>query len=158
MPPVDPNLVEVYTFRRLAAGVEFLLLRRRDDDFMGGTWHPVSGGIEPGESAYVAAQRELFEEASLTPQKLWNINSVHAFYTATYDRVFCTVAFVAEVDPEAEVKLSHEHTDLRWIKQEDLIDALMWPGQKVHARELLEHIVTPSHIEPYLRIALQGSD
>lgn len=154
MPPIDPNLVEVYTFRRLEERVEFLLLRRRDDDFMGGTWHPVSGGIEPGEAAYVAAQRELFEEAHLTPQKLWNINSVHAFYTATYDRVFCTIAFAAEVDPQAQVKLSEEHTDLRWIPADALVESLMWPGQQAHARELLEHILTPSRIEPHLRIAL----
>lgn len=154
MATVDPNLVEVYTFRRLPGGIEFLLLRRRDDDFMGGTWHPVSGGIEQGEAAYIAAQRELFEEACLTPIKLWNLNTVNTFYTSTYDRVFCTIAFAAEVDSQVQVKLSEEHTDLRWLPMGELVEALLWPGQQSNAKEVFDHILTPSRIEPHLRIEL----
>ena len=120
---------------------------------MGDTWHPVSGGIEPGETATAAAVRELFEESGLRPERLWNVNTVNAFYVAQYDRVFFTIAFVAEVTSDVPVTLSVEHTAARWVAADALPTELFWPGQQQHAHEILTHILAPSRIEPHLRIA-----
>ncbi|CAN5664938.1 NUDIX hydrolase [soil metagenome] len=48
------------------AGEEVLLLHRRDGDY----WSLPGGSMEPGESFVQTARRELFEETTLTAEKL----------------------------------------------------------------------------------------
>jgi dATP pyrophosphohydrolase len=51
------------------ASHEFLQLRRRADDYLGGTWQIVRGTCLPDEPAWQAALRELEEETGLRPAK-----------------------------------------------------------------------------------------
>jgi len=53
MPKLCAEQVEVFPFRRRGPQVEFLMLRRAADQFLGGTWHAVHGSIEPGETAVI---------------------------------------------------------------------------------------------------------
>jgi dATP pyrophosphohydrolase len=152
MPEIDASCVEVYVFRRAAGGVEFLLLKRRDGDFMGATWHPVSGGIGRGEKAWQAAERELYEEAGLTEARLWQVDSVNSFYVAKYDRVMITICFAAEVGPDVAIKLSAEHSELAWVPEGELAQRLLWPGQRRIAAEIREEILGPGPTEPFLRL------
>jgi dATP pyrophosphohydrolase len=154
MPQIDANVVEVYVFRRLPGVVEFLLIQRRAGDYMGGTWHPVSGAIEPGQKAWQAALRELREEAGLTPLRLWQVDAINPFYIAECDRVILGIAFAAEASPDAAVVLSDEHTGQRWSAVDEFAAALIFPGQRRMLAEIREHILTPSAAEPHLRIPL----
>lgn len=154
MPEIDPNMVEVYVFRHSPAGVEFLLLRRAADAYMGDTWQPIYGAVEPGERATTAAQREMFEEAQLTPIRLWQVDTVEGFYVAKFDRIMLPVRFVAEVAPDAEAELSREHVEFKWVLMTHIANELLWPGQKRAIVEIVNHIITPSPAERYLRIEL----
>ncbi|MCR6484026.1 NUDIX domain-containing protein [Amycolatopsis sp. OK19-0408] len=49
---------------------EVLLLRRPEDDFMGGLWELPSGKVEPGEALDAALIREVKEEAGLDVSKI----------------------------------------------------------------------------------------
>lgn len=154
MPTVSTDLVDVYVFRRHPTGVELLLLRRSPDKRLGGTWQAVHGKVEPGETAVQAALRELHEETGLRPVFFWQLEGLNTFYMAGTDRVMMCPGFAAEVEPEAGVRLCHEHTAFRWEPIERALAELMWPGQRRAVRELLDHIIAPSAAEPHLRIEL----
>jgi 8-oxo-dGTP pyrophosphatase MutT (NUDIX family) len=156
MSEVVSNVIDVYPFRRAENGVEFLLLKRVASVRLGGTWQAVHGRIEAGETAWQAALRELKEETGLAPLGFWQIEFVNTFYLATEDRVLICPCFAAEIASDADVTLSHEHTDFRWEPTEQALRSFMWPGQRHAVREILEEIVTPGRAEPHLRFVPEG--
>ena len=57
---------QVWIARKKGVGVEVLLFRVREE--RGGGWHPVTGGVESGESFLEGAKRELAEETGFDPE------------------------------------------------------------------------------------------
>lgn len=97
-----------------------LMLRRRDEGFLGGTWDFPGGKADPGEQPAAAAMREFTEETGLTGVLAGEIG--HWSYPDTGGRPFRfhTATFgVIEDDPTAEVRLTEEHTDYRWVTAEE---------------------------------------
>jgi dATP pyrophosphohydrolase len=154
VPTLQSHIVDVYVFRRVAGGVELLLLRRRPGSRVGETWQAVHGKIEAGETAWRAALREMREETGLRPLRFWQLEHVNTLYVAESDRILLCPGFVAEVDPSAAVVLSHEHSEMRWESPERALEILLWPGQRAAVRELMDAIVTPAPMEVFLRIPL----
>ncbi|GMV95867.1 MAG: hypothetical protein AMXMBFR83_02360 [Phycisphaerae bacterium] len=166
MPRVVSEIVDVYVFRRPAgaatanarqeaqsgAGVEFLLLRRSPGEYLGGTWQAVHGRIEPGETAWQTALRELREETGLTPIELYQIDAVNTFYMAADDVVHHCPCFAAEVGGQAGVVLDAEHEAFEWVSAEDAMRRFIWPGQRRAVREIIEEILRPGPATAYLRI------
>jgi 8-oxo-dGTP pyrophosphatase MutT (NUDIX family) len=136
---------------------EFLQLRRRHDDFMGGTWQPVSGRIEPGEIGWKAALRELHEETGLTPKEFFVIEFINAFYIASEDTMWNCTNFLAVVEGDANVILSDEHDAFRWISEKDIDANFMWPGDRRAIEEAIREILHNGPAKEYLRINLANS-
>lgn len=153
MPRIATNIVDVYVFRR-AAQIEFLTLLRAPRSRLGQTWQSVHGRIEAGESAWQAALRELGEETALKPLGFWQLEFVNAFYVARDDTLQLCPCFAAEAAPAADIRLSHEHTAFRWLPYPQILEALLWPGQRQAVCEVMEQIVRPGPAEPFLRIPL----
>lgn len=109
-----------------------LLLRR--SEVRGGFWQPVTGRIEPGETAAEAARRELREETGLDAP-VEALGYVHGFGIdprlahdpAPGVRVAEETAFVARV-PSVTARLSHEHVELAWLSAGEAIGRLPYPG------------------------------
>jgi dATP pyrophosphohydrolase len=156
MPEIVSNVVDVYPFRRRPSGVEFLLLKRAENIRLGGSWQAVHGRIEPGETAWQAALRELHEEIGIAPLGFWQTEYVNTFYMATNDRILMCPCFAAEIAADADVVLSHEHTDFRWEPTEQALESFMWPGQRRAIREILTEIIAPGVSEPHLRFRPEG--
>lgn len=154
MPQIRSTHIEVFSFRRAAAGLEFLILRRTPQARAGGTWQPVIGAIEAPETAWQAALRELHEETGLKPIGFWQIESVDTFYMASSDTISLCACFAAEVGLDAEVILSDEHTEFRWLSTEAMLRETLWPGQRRAVSEIVTEIARPGPAEPLLRIHL----
>src|SRR4051812_5160568 len=100
MPAVRTDIVEVFVFRRLVGhGVEFLQLRRTPAP-LAGSWQPVMGHVEPGETATAAALRELREETGYAPGsgllRFWQLELVNTFFLASLDAIMLSPGFAAE--------------------------------------------------------------
>lgn len=130
MIPVACKQIEVYLFRRRGRSVEFLLLRRSASRTLALVWQPVTGGIEKGEAAYVAAAREVREETSLTPIRWWALQRLTAFYQPSSDAIHVVPVFVAEVAWTDPVHLSHEHDRYAFVSAATAAKRVLWETQR----------------------------
>ena len=129
MPETALRVVDVYPYRRVEGGtVEFLLMRRAASAVYTGQWRMVGGKIEPGETAWQAALRELREETGLAPERLWVLPSVNTFYAWTHDRVNLIPAFAARLT--ADPTPDREHDAFAWLSAEAAAARLLWPEQR----------------------------
>ena len=149
------SFVTVFVIRPAPAGAwEFLQILRSPNRYMENTWQLVSGGIEPDEPAWQAALRELQEETALRPTEFYTLDHLSIFYIPEQDARCESINFCAVVSPDAPVTLNHEHTAHRWIPAHEIESALMWPGQRLGAREVLSEIIANGPSKPHARINL----
>ncbi len=104
-------------------------------------WQAITGRIEPNETALQAAVRELQEEASLQPYKLWTLPYVASFFNTINDTVGFAPVFVCEVEGTSEVKLSKEHTDFLWIELEHIAKFVKLPSHIEATKCLIDFII-----------------
>jgi 8-oxo-dGTP pyrophosphatase MutT (NUDIX family) len=137
--------VAVFVTRKSAA--EVLILHR--SAVQGGYWHVVAGGVEPGETATAAAERELREETGLVAKAEAGVEVVEYVYPLTeepadrrkqYDPSVAQVSvtcFHVTAPDEWEPNLDWEHDDHRWCEPAEAFRNLRWPATAEALRELL---------------------
>jgi len=107
-----------------------LLLLRRLKPHLHDEWCHVAGGIEPGETAWQAALREIGEETSLTVQRLFSADYTEQFYEVGRNVVEIVPAFVAYVDSTQPVRLNAEHSAYRWVTFAEAAQMVTFGGQR----------------------------
>ncbi|MBM2577209.1 NUDIX domain-containing protein [Jannaschia sp. Os4] len=132
-------IVSVVAMRPGADGPEVLLLRRVHPPV--GAWCQVAGKVEPGETAWAAALRELREETGLVPKRFWSADVLEQFYEARRDAIVMAPVFLAEVGEGAEPTLDPEHDAHRWLAFGAAADAVSFPGQRRMLREIEDTFV-----------------
>lgn len=137
---IKSTLVEAHIFRQEGNDIEFLLIKRAENDkIYPGLWQMVTGSIDENEKAYSTALREIKEETGLTPRNLWVIPNVNNFYNPSNDTVNLIPVFAALVDSESNVKLSEEHSDFKWVCKEEAVKILPWKGQRNSVETIHEY-------------------
>lgn len=116
------------------SGFEVLLLRRTETLIR--EWCQIAGGIEPGETAWQAALRELREETTLVPKTFYSADICEQFYEADRDAITICPVFVAYVDQSASVQINHEHSAYQWVSLTDALEMVPFAGQ----RNVLRHV------------------
>lgn len=139
------QLVDVYPYQRKHNEVKFLIFKRAADVQYAHQWRMIGGKVDPGETFYNAALRELEEETGLSPKLFWCIPSLNQFYDHSSDRMLQIPAFGAEVNKELAITLNYEHDSYKWISQDKLDTYIQWPEQK-RLMKLLADIVISKQI------------
>jgi len=140
MADITIRVVDCYVFRQTDDDLSFLLLKRNKDKLYEHLWQGVAGKIEGGETAFKAAIRELKEETSLEPVRMFVADYVSRFYESHQDRINLVPVFGIEVD-SSEVKLSKEHVDYKWVDIYEALDTLVWRGQKESIQTVYDMVV-----------------
>lgn len=130
MPTVESHTIEVHLFRRRRGRTEFLLIRRASGRTLPGVWQPVTGGIDPGETAWRAAAREVLEETGLRPVRWWALEYLATFYQPARDAVLAVPVFAAEVAWTDTVTLSHEHDEYAFVPAREAARRVIWATQR----------------------------
>jgi len=146
--------VTVLVVRPHGDGYQLLLARRAEDRYMGGTWHVISGRIEPDETAWQAVLREMREETRLAPVELYCLSTISSFYRPDNDSLNIAPTFCAVVDEAAAVTLNPEHTAFEWIDVDEADSRLMWPADRQALQEIRTTILTDSVVKEYRRIPI----
>lgn len=136
-PRVRTDIVDVYVARRGALGLEFLQLKRAKEPLRG-SWQPIMGHIESGETAVAAARREMREEVGLEGPAvlgLWQLEQVHPFFLAGSDEIVMSPRFAAEVAMAWRPVLNQEHSEFRWVQESNVGEMFVWPGQRAAIAE-----------------------
>ncbi|MGD0387674.1 MAG: NUDIX domain-containing protein [Tepidisphaeraceae bacterium] len=154
------DMVSCYVARTTADGTahEFLQLRRRKDDFMGGTWQAIYGQSEKGETPVAAVLRELKEEAGLVPAELYRLDQVSVFYVASTDTMWHCIPFCAIVTRQQPVVLNDEHDDHRWVQVADVQRLFTWKDNRDAIADIQGYILVDSLAKPHLRIPLPAGN
>jgi dATP pyrophosphohydrolase len=118
------------------AGRKQVLLLRRAGEYLHGVWSYVAGHVEPDETGWQAARRELFEETGLVPEHLYATSFCEQFYAPVGDCIEVVPAFVAMVAANAAVRLNGEHSEYQWLSPAAALDALPFGSQ----RELFAYV------------------
>jgi len=141
MLPIISNMIEAHIFRIKKDKIEFLLLKRSENEIYPGLWQMVSGSIHEGEMAYQTALREISEETNLKPKKLWVVPNVNSFYSPEKNYISMLPVFTAQVDYNAKVKISNEHTEFVWVTKEKAKKMLAWVGQRKSVDIICEYFL-----------------
>ena len=113
------------------------LFIRRISKHMRGTWQYVSGGIEKNETANKAAFRELFEETSLLPSRMYLGDYIEKFYEPKTNTIFFSPIYVAYIEDDQKVILHpKEHDQYQWVSYEEAIRRSVFQNQ----RDVLAHV------------------
>ncbi|XP_060526034.1 bis(5'-nucleosyl)-tetraphosphatase [asymmetrical] [Cylas formicarius] len=110
-------------FRRKAAAVEYLLLQT---SYGIHHWTPPKGHVDPGETELVTAFRETWEEAGLEKTDLKIFQDCAKILHYNVNNKPKTVHYwLAElINPNADVKLSHEHQAYKWLPLKEACDCV----------------------------------
>ena len=131
------NLIETHIFRESKNGIEFLLLKRAENQIYPGVWQMVSGKIKESEKAFETSLRELKEETNLAPLKMWIVPKVNSFYSSESDSVCLVPVFAVQVKKDSNVNISYEHCEYKWVTSDEAKRLLAWYGQR-RAVDLIE--------------------
>lgn len=140
-----PYQVLIIPFRRTSTGLAFAVLKRSDT----GTWQFASGGGEDDETPIQAAQREMQEEVGINAGgqllKLEATTTIPACVFAQVvswgNDVFVVPEHSFAVDVgSAELVLSKEHTELRWVDYDEARALLKWDSNRTALWELTERL------------------
>jgi len=141
-----PFQVLVIPFRRTATGVEYAVLKRSDADW----WHFVAGGGEEGETPLDAAERETREEIGVAAKRLIRLDSMatiprywFAAAASWPPEVYVVPEFAFAVETGgAGLRLSSEHSELRWLPYEEAQRLLKWDSNRTALWELNERLAS----------------
>ena len=124
------SFVDTYALRGDGRQLEVLALRRGNNGRCPGSWETVHGTIEPGETPVQASVRELREETSLAPERLYNLSRTEAFYQHGTDELALIPVFAAFVSAQATVRLSAEHDRAEWLSGKTAASRFAWPRER----------------------------
>ena len=133
---------------------QLLMARRAADKYMGGTWQLITGGLEPNETAWQAALREMREETGLVPQELYRLSTLTSFYRPDNDSLNTAPMFCAIVAENAPVTINGEHSAFDWIDITEAEARLMWPSDREALHEVRSVILAGGLAKEFMRIRL----
>jgi 8-oxo-dGTP pyrophosphatase MutT (NUDIX family) len=119
--------VQVIFFKRDEDGIKFLIMKRVPEK--GGFWQPLTGGVHVGETREETITRETLEEIGI--EDIMNlIETQYVFEFTDNGRHHREYVYGAELDKGAEIQISDEHEEYKWVNKDEAMSFLKWDSNK----------------------------
>lgn len=148
--PVKSFSIAAYVCKVVSGHGRYLVVRR-STPYLKDTWQMVSGRVEPGETGWEAALREIEEETGLVPDRFYSAELIEQFYEPAQNCVNLVPVFVGFVGTDREVRISEEHDAFEWIGVEDAGRYLPFEHQRLAIRDIERRFVQETPNE-FLRL------
>jgi dihydroneopterin triphosphate diphosphatase len=149
VPKIAADIVDAYVIRRMNGRTQFLLLRRRSDVSLGGTWQGVHGAIDGSETALDAATRAVLAHTGLRVVEAFSADYVNQFYDHGTDTLILAPVFAFLAEPRARVTLAEEYSDFAWCERDEATGRLPFTGQRWAVRHI-DDVIGPGGPEAEL--------
>jgi len=154
LPEIVSKIAEVFIYRKNNEKIEYLLLKRSEDEVYPGIWSIAGGKIKANETAYQTAYREMREETGLNAIHFYAVDTVNVFYEVSDDMFHLTPVFLAETD-DTYVVLSDEHTEFKWAEYEEAYEDIHWTVWKNNLKLIDETLHNENLFRTLKRIDIQ---
>ena len=131
----------IYRIRNNAQ--EFLALKQTANPLYGpANFYVVTGSIENNESNLLAVKREVEEETGITNiTKITDLNKTYEYNHPAEGNYLCQEhCFAVLVDDEVK-HLNEEHTEYKWLTNDDFVDTISWYYDKEDLKQLMKSIL-----------------
>jgi dATP pyrophosphohydrolase len=136
VPSVISDAVDAYVIRRVNARLQFLLLQRRADSPLGGTWQAIHARVEPGETALSAAARAIKDATGLELGAMYSADYVNQLFDHARDAIILIPAFAFEVDAHSTIAPGPDFLAFEWCELAEATARLLWSGQRWSLRHI----------------------
>jgi hypothetical protein len=152
----QPNVFDVWTWRRSAAGVEYLLLHTsplKAERFFGGGrfWQIPSHYVADGETVVQAVERQL-ATFRLAPREIWAAEYVYNIYNRRFEAMQMVAVYAARVEGTAVVLDPDEHSEYRWCGFAEAMRLVNFRGLKEGLASVREFVTERETPMPELKL------
>ena len=144
----QPKQVHIWLYRKNKDRYEYAVFQRSENPLW---WQGVCGGLEDNETLEEGARREIYEEAGVSDYlplyRLDNISYLPAYIFGEQiqnmwgkDTVVIPMFFFA-MPFDGKIKLSDEHTNVRWLEYEEAVKIVYFNDQRTSLWELNERLL-----------------
>ena len=153
---LEPNVFDVWVFRRTRAGVEYLLLHtsqyKADRYFNGGRfWQIPSGSITATEPVVQAIERRL-AGFGLTASGIWAAEHAYIVYNRRFEAMQIIGVYAAEVQRTSLRLDPLEHAEARWCDYEQAYELVNYKGLRDGLRSTFDYVTGVTRPVPELRL------
>ena len=144
----QPKQAHIFLYRKRQGVWEYAVFQRSD---LQTCWQDVCGGLEDAETFEEGARRELFEEAGISePLPMYEMECVSYLPTGIFSprarerwgkEVVVIPMKYFSMPYDGPIKLSDEHTDVRWLPYRQAYKRLYFDDQKIALYELNERLL-----------------
>ena len=151
---LNPAVFDVWAFRRMPTGVEYLVLQssklKAERYFNGGQfWQIPSGVFKEGESVPDALERALLTHG-LAAQTIWAAEHTYTIYNRRFDEIQIISVYAVEVDGGDPQLDPVEHSTFQWLPFDAALNAVHYRGLKEGLRSVREYVTAPPRPAPEL--------
>ena len=141
---LEPNVFDVWAFRRTPSGIVFLLLHtsveKANRHFNGGRfWQIPSGFVREEESIVDAIHREL-ALYRLHPTSIWAGEHAYLIYNRRFATMQAIAVYAAEVTAVHVTLEPSEHSEYGWFSLEQCLERVHYRGLKDGLRSVHEYV------------------
>ena len=113
---------------RLSLDALVLLLQAASQEAHPAFWQPITGGIEPGETADQACLREVWEETGIVVEAKHLVRLEPQFNVQIDEYLTVRKTLFAATTLKEQVQLSEEHIGWQWVPFGEAKALLYWPS------------------------------